>query len=50
MTLLGQYLPEQYEAVRSGRIGARASDLVLHRVEKVLQQYRAACTDETSGS
>jgi D-tagatose-1,6-bisphosphate aldolase subunit GatZ/KbaZ len=45
LTLLSQYLPLQYEAIRAGRIGPRARELVLHSIEQVLQQYSAACTD-----
>ncbi|MGC1388081.1 MAG: class II D-tagatose-bisphosphate aldolase, non-catalytic subunit, partial [Steroidobacteraceae bacterium] len=48
LTLLSQYLPLQYEAVRAGRIGLCARELVLHAVEQVLQQYAAACIDEAS--
>ncbi len=45
LTLVSQYLPKQYEAIRAGRIGLRARELVLHSIEQVLQQYSAACTD-----
>ncbi|MGO9037806.1 MAG: D-tagatose-bisphosphate aldolase, class II, non-catalytic subunit [Steroidobacteraceae bacterium] len=48
LTLLSQYLPLQYEAVRAGRIGLCARELVLHAIEQVLQQYAAACIDEAS--
>jgi D-tagatose-1,6-bisphosphate aldolase subunit GatZ/KbaZ len=48
LTLLSQYLPLQYEAIRAGRIGLRARELVLHSIEQVLQQYSAACTDNPS--
>ncbi len=46
LTLLSQYLPLQYEAIRAGRIGPCARELVLHSIEQVLQQYSAACADE----
>ena len=46
LTLLSQYLPLQYEAIRAGRIGPRARELVLHSIEQVLQQYSAACADD----
>jgi D-tagatose-1,6-bisphosphate aldolase subunit GatZ/KbaZ len=45
LTLVSQYLPVQYEAIRAGRIGLRARELVLHSIEQVLRQYSAACTD-----
>jgi D-tagatose-1,6-bisphosphate aldolase subunit GatZ/KbaZ len=45
LTLLSQYLPLQYEAIRSGRIRLCSRDLVLYAIEQVLQQYSAACTD-----
>jgi D-tagatose-1,6-bisphosphate aldolase subunit GatZ/KbaZ len=48
LTLLSQYLPLQYQAVRSGRLGPRARELVLHAIQHVLQQYAAACTDSVS--
>ena len=44
LTLLSQYLPQQYQAVRAGTLRPRARELVLHAVESVLQQYSAACT------
>jgi len=48
LTLLSQYLPLQYEAIRAGRIRSRSRDLVLYAIERVLQQYSAACTDTLS--
>jgi D-tagatose-1,6-bisphosphate aldolase subunit GatZ/KbaZ len=48
LTLLSQYLPLQYEAIRAGRIGLRARELVLHSIEQVLQQYSSACADNPS--
>jgi D-tagatose-1,6-bisphosphate aldolase subunit GatZ/KbaZ len=48
LTLLSQYLPLQYAAIRAGRIRLRSRDLVLYAVEQVLQQYSAACTDNPS--
>lgn len=44
LTLLSQYLPQQYAAVRTGAIAPRARELVLRHVEGVLQQYAAACS------
>lgn len=48
LTLLSQYLPLQYQAIRAGRLRPRARELVLHAIEQVLQQYSAACTDNAS--
>jgi D-tagatose-1,6-bisphosphate aldolase subunit GatZ/KbaZ len=48
LTLLSQYLPLQYAAIRVGKIGLRARGLVLHSIEQVLQQYSAACDDNPS--
>ncbi len=48
LTLLSQYLPLQYEAIRAGRMRLRARELVLHHIDKVLQQYSAACDDKPS--
>ncbi len=43
LTLLSQYLPLQYAAVRAGNLKASARDLVLYHIDQVLQQYGAAC-------
>jgi D-tagatose-1,6-bisphosphate aldolase subunit GatZ/KbaZ len=48
LTLISQYLPLQYEALRAGQLRARARDWVLHAIQRVLQQYAAACTDSAS--
>jgi D-tagatose-1,6-bisphosphate aldolase subunit GatZ/KbaZ len=48
LTLLSQYMPLQYAAIRAGRLRPRARDLVMHQVERVLEQYAAACTDDAS--
>jgi D-tagatose-1,6-bisphosphate aldolase subunit GatZ/KbaZ len=45
LTLLSQYLPLQYQAIRDGRLTLSARELVLHAIEQVLQQYAEACTD-----
>ena len=44
LTLLSQYLPSQYEAVREGRIGNRPVELLKEGVARVLRQYMDACT------
>ncbi|MFJ1468589.1 MULTISPECIES: D-tagatose-bisphosphate aldolase, class II, non-catalytic subunit [Massilia] len=44
LTLLSQYLPFQYEAVREGRVRNRPADLLKDGVARVLRQYMDACT------
>ena len=44
LTLLSQYLPAQYEAVREGRLRNRPLDLLKEGVARVLRQYMDACT------
>ena len=48
LTLLSQYLPLQYEAVRAGQLRPCARDWVLYAIQRVLQHYAAACTDSAS--
>jgi D-tagatose-1,6-bisphosphate aldolase subunit GatZ/KbaZ len=48
LTLLSQYLPVQYEAVRAGRLRPRARELVLHAIEQVVEQYSAACAENAN--
>ena len=43
LALLSQYLPQQYAAVRAGSLGLSARAWVLHYIDRVLQQYAAAC-------
>ena len=43
LTLLSQYMPVQYEAIRAGELTRSARELVLHHVSRVPQQYFAAC-------
>ena len=45
LTLLSQFMPRQYAAVRAGSLGMSARAWVLHHVDLVLQQYAAACGD-----
>jgi D-tagatose-1,6-bisphosphate aldolase subunit GatZ/KbaZ len=48
LTLVSQYLPLQYQAIRAGRLRPQVRELVLHAVEQALQPYSAACTDDAS--
>jgi D-tagatose-1,6-bisphosphate aldolase subunit GatZ/KbaZ len=43
LTLLSQYLPSQYDAVREGRVRNLPADLLKEGVAKVLRQYMDAC-------
>jgi D-tagatose-1,6-bisphosphate aldolase subunit GatZ/KbaZ len=43
LTLLSQYLPAQYEAVRAGVLENLPSALIEHRIRGVLRVYSAAC-------
>jgi len=43
LTLLSQYLPAQYEAVREGTLENHPGALLRHRVRGVLETYWAAC-------
>lgn len=46
LTLLSQYLPRQYAAVREGRLRNTPTDLLIDGVTAVLRQYIAACGPE----
>lgn len=43
LTLLSQYLPAQYEAVREGRLANLPAELLKEGVARVLRQYMRAC-------
>jgi D-tagatose-1,6-bisphosphate aldolase subunit GatZ/KbaZ len=43
LTLVSQYLPVQYAAIRAGRLRNDPRQLVLDGVEQVLRQYDGAC-------
>jgi len=49
LALLSQYLPEEYRAVREGRLNPNARGLAMHHVELVLRQYASAC-GQSNGS
>ncbi|MEO7208396.1 MAG: D-tagatose-bisphosphate aldolase, class II, non-catalytic subunit [Steroidobacteraceae bacterium] len=44
LTLISQYLPLQYAAIRDGRLKNNPRALVLDSVEQILIHYAAACT------
>jgi D-tagatose-1,6-bisphosphate aldolase subunit GatZ/KbaZ len=43
MTLISQYLPVQYAAIREGRLNGNPRELVVDAVEQVLCRYERAC-------
>ena len=43
LTLVSQYLPEQYDAVRAGALHNHPADLIRNRIRKVLRVYARAC-------
>jgi D-tagatose-1,6-bisphosphate aldolase subunit GatZ/KbaZ len=45
LALVSQYLPSEYLAIREGRINARGRDLIMHRIDTVLETYSSACTN-----
>jgi D-tagatose-1,6-bisphosphate aldolase subunit GatZ/KbaZ len=42
-TLLSQFLPLEYEAVRVGALRARSQDLVQAHIKEILRRYAKAC-------
>lgn len=47
LTLLSQYLPLQYQAIRDGEISATVEQIVIHHITAVLKQYLNACRPAT---
>jgi D-tagatose-1,6-bisphosphate aldolase subunit GatZ/KbaZ len=43
LTLISQYLPVQYAAIRAGRLNNDPRELLIEAVEQVLRQYDGAC-------
>jgi len=44
LTLLSQYLPLQYQAIRNNTLINQPSELLIHSVATVLRQYHLACS------
>jgi len=44
LTLLSQYLPSQYQAIRNGELTNNPNEMLIDSVSVVLRQYRHACT------
>ena len=49
LTLISQYLPVQYTAIRAGQLGNEPRELVLDGVEQVLRYYDRACRPNDLG-
>jgi D-tagatose-1,6-bisphosphate aldolase subunit GatZ/KbaZ len=47
LTLVSQYLPMQYKAIRSGRLQAQAEEMIQEHIRNVLRVYAAACQETT---
>ena len=43
LTLLSQYLPSQYLAIRNGVINYSPREILMHKIEEILGQYSSAC-------
>lgn len=43
LTLISQYLPVEYEAVRNGEIVSRPGEMIQHRIRDVLKKYAVGC-------
>jgi D-tagatose-1,6-bisphosphate aldolase subunit GatZ/KbaZ len=43
LTLLSQYLPQEYRAIRAGQIGNEPEAIVRYHIQSVLRIYAAAC-------
>lgn len=50
LTLISQYLPLQYAAIREGRLKCEPRELVLNGVEQVLRHYDSACRPDEPAS
>ena len=44
LTLIMQYLPNQYWAIRNGEIRNLPKDLIMHKIGEVLDDYASACS------
>lgn len=47
LTLVSQYLPQQYEAIRRGEIDCSPQVLIRHRIQEVLNLYGSACGESS---
>jgi D-tagatose-1,6-bisphosphate aldolase subunit GatZ/KbaZ len=44
LTLVSQYLPLEYEAIRSGELQALPEPMIRHHIRRVLRVYADACS------
>ena len=49
LTLVSQYLPREYEAIRAGQIEQTAEAIIRYHIQLVLRTYAAACGMEKNG-
>lgn len=47
-TMLSAWLPEQYAAVREGKLQPHPQELIRHRIRQVLEPYASACRPESA--
>lgn len=43
LTLISQYMPNQYRAIMEGKIERNTKELIFHKISEVLTQYSTAC-------
>ena len=43
LTLISQYLPNQFDAIMAGKLRANAKEMIFHKIGEVLQKYSNAC-------
>ena len=46
LTLLSQFMPDEYQAIRDGRIKNSPEELIYHKISHVLNIYKYATTEE----
>jgi D-tagatose-1,6-bisphosphate aldolase subunit GatZ/KbaZ len=49
LTLLSQYLPQEYRAIRTGQIEKEPGEIIRYHIQLVLRIYAAACGMKKSG-
>jgi len=42
-SIISQYLPIEYEAIRAGMLSASPSEIIRHHIGNVLKKYASAC-------
>ena len=43
LTLISQYLPNQFDAIMAGKLRVNAKEMIFHKISEVLQKYSSAC-------